>query len=356
MANPLQHQGLSSSSGGDRKNAGVAQETVTPAPSSRRGGETAPSWRAEIDRLSLAVAFGIAIAIFGILRPDAFLTFNNLRSILAQSAVPIIFACGLTLALVIGEYDISSMAVVGTSSAAAAVLLYDHSMPVPLAVIAALAIGAVFGLLSGIVVAHLDIPSFIGTLAVGSLALGVELGVAKTTITLSGSEYDGYRQLAIAKVGGWLPLPVVFAGLIVFAGEFVLRHTVWGRHATAIGDNHAATILAGVPTRRIRRTAFVITGVLGAFAGVLLSARSASYYPNSGTSLLLPGYASAFIGLSLGRGWRFNPLGTAIGALLLGTITTGLTMLNQRPFVAAIVQGVVLIAAVIASARRRTVK
>jgi ribose/xylose/arabinose/galactoside ABC-type transport system permease subunit len=104
--------------------------------------------------------------------------------------------------------------------------------------------------------------------------------------------------------------------------------------------------------RRARLIGFVVAGVAAAICGILLTSKAASYYPNLGNGLLLPAYAAAFLGLSLGRGWRFNVVGTVLGVFFLGTITTGLVMMDQPPWVASIIQGSLLLASIVVLARR----
>jgi ribose/xylose/arabinose/galactoside ABC-type transport system permease subunit len=108
-----------------------------------------------------------------------------------------------------------------------------------------------------------------------------------------------------------------------------------------------------VPIARVKIAAFVLAGLTAGLAGVLVTSSAGSYYPNLGTGYLLPAYAAAFLGLSLGGGLRFNVLGSYLGVLLLGMVTTGLTMMNQPSWVAALVQGLVLIAAVAGIAVKR---
>jgi ribose/xylose/arabinose/galactoside ABC-type transport system permease subunit len=133
----------------------------------------------------------------------------------------------------------------------------------------------------------------------------------------------------------------------------VLRTTVYGRHASAVGDNPVAARLVGVPVERVRVVAFMLAGLTAGLAAVLVTSSASQYYPNLGTGYLLPAYAAAFLGLSLGGGLRFNVLGSYIGVLLLDMVTTGLTMMNQPSWMAALVQGVVLLVAVAGVAVRR---
>jgi ribose/xylose/arabinose/galactoside ABC-type transport system permease subunit len=222
--------------------------------------------------------------------------------------------------------------------------------PVVIAVLLALGVGGVAGLANGLAVAFVRIPSFVATLAIGSIAAAIELAIAKTSI-FEGIP-DSYVNLAFRSVAT-IPLRAIIAVAVVLLFLVLLRATVFGRHAASIGDNPAAALLAGVPVQRVRVVAFVLAGLTAGLAAVLVTSSAGSYYPNLGTGFLLPAYAAAFLGLSLGGGLRFNVLGSYLGVLLLGMVTTGLTMMNQPSWVAALVQGIVLIAAVAGIAIRR---
>lgn len=302
------------------------------------------------ERWSLLVAFVAAFAFFAAARPDTFLTWDNARAILDDTSVLCVLAVGITAVLVIGEFDLSVGFVVGLAAAASVGAMAFHGWPVWVAVAVALATGGATGLVNGVAVALVRIPSFVATLAIGSIAAAIELAITKTSIFEGIPE--SYLDLALTRVGT-IPLRALIALGVVLLFLVVLRMTVFGRHASSIGDNPAAALLAGVPVQRVRVIAFVLAGLTAGLAAVLVTSSAGSYYPNLGTGYLLPAYAAAFLGLSLGGGLRFNVLGSYLGVLLLGMVTTGLTMMNQPSWVAALVQGIVLIAAVAGIAIRR---
>src|ERR687891_518750 len=274
------------------------------------------SVRDAAERWSLPAAFLAAIVFFSAAKPETFLTLDNARAILDDTSVLVVLAVGVTAVLVIGEFDLSVGFVVGLAAAAGVGAMAFRGWPVWAAVVVALAAGAIVGLANGIAVAYVRIPSFVATLAIGSIAAAIELAITKTSIFEGIPE--SYLDIALTRVGT-IPLRALIA----------------------------------VPVHRVRLTTFVLAGLTAGLAAVLVTASAGSYYPNLGTGYLLPAYAAAFLGLSLGSGLRFNVLGSYIGVLLLGTVTTGLTMMDQPSWVAALVQGVVLIVAVGGIAIRR---
>jgi ribose transport system permease protein len=316
-----------------------------------RGGVRVRSTARDIaERWSLVAAFLGAFVFFSVARPHSFLTWDNVRAILDDASVLCVLAAGVTVILVIGEFDLSVGFVAGLAGAAGVSVMAFHGWGAGAAVAVALGAGAVAGLANGIAVAYVRIPSFIATLAVGSIGAAIELAVTKTAIFegLSAS----YVEIATTRV--WtIPLRALIAAAVTLAFLVLLRTTVYGRHAASIGDNPAAARLTGVPVERVRLIAFVLTGLAAGLAAVLVTSSASQYYPNLGTGYLLPAYAAAFLGLSLGGGLRFNILGSYVGVLLLAMVTTGLTMMNQPSWVAALVQGAVLLVAVAGVAVRR---
>jgi ribose transport system permease protein len=308
------------------------------------------SARAFAERWSLPLALLAAIVFFAIAQPESFLTLDNARAILDDTSVLVVLAVGVTAVLVIGEFDLSVGFVVGLAAAAGVGAMAFQGWPVWAAILITLATGAVAGVANGIAVAYVRIPSFVATLAIGSIAAAVELAITKTSI------FEGipasYLDIALTRVGT-IPLRAIIAAGVVVIFLVILRATVFGRHASSIGDNPAAAVLAGVAVARVRVAAFVLAGLTAGLAALLVTSSAGSYYPSLGTGYLLPAYAAAFLGLSLGSGLRFNVLGSYIGVLLLGTVTTGLTMMDQPSWVAALVQGIVLIVAVGGIAIRR---
>jgi ribose/xylose/arabinose/galactoside ABC-type transport system permease subunit len=307
------------------------------------------SARSIAERWSLVLAFVAAFGFFAAARPRTFLTWDNARAILDDASVLSVLAVGVTLILVIGEFDLSVGFVTGLAAAAAVSVMASYDWNVWAAVAVGLAAGGAAGLANGLAVAYVGIPSFVATLAIGSIAAAVELAITQTSI------FEGldprYTAIALERVAT-IPLRAVIAAGVVVLFLVLLRTTVYGRHASAIGDNSAAARMTGVPVARVTVIAFVLAGLTAGLAAILVTSSAASYYPGLGTGFLLPAYAAAFLGLSLGGGVRFNVLGSYLGVLLLGMVSTGLTMMNQPSWIAALVQGIVLIAAVAGIALR----
>ena len=302
--------------------------------------------------LGAAVALLILLAVLAVLAPDFFRP-SNLRDLAVSNAPAAIVAIGLTLVLLTGQVDISVGSQFAIASVAYAVLV-KAGAPAALAVLAALALGAVLGLLNGWLVARLGMPSVVVTLA---------------TMVVWRDAVRWYTEGAWVQglPGGfqWFGLPqtageVVIVGLaVVLAGiaAYVLRSVVIGRWLLAVGSDAEAARLSGLRPPVIVMGGFVVLGALTALAAVLNDVRFSQVPPSAGIGLELKVLAAAVVGGTLITGGRGTVLGTMAGIALLGTLGTGLTFVGLSPFWEKAAQGaIILVAAAVDSARARPVR
>jgi ribose/xylose/arabinose/galactoside ABC-type transport system permease subunit len=289
------------------------------------------------------------VAVFSILKPHNFPTSDNVKAILQQASILAVLGVGLTVVLVIREFDLSFEANAALSGAIAVQVMVNLNLPMTLGILAGILTGALVGVANGTIVAYGRAPAFIGTLAIASVAGGIESMVTKDT-TVYGVPAS-YLGIATSKVLG-IPLFVYISIGVVLVVAGILRYTVFGRHAQAVGSNPEAASMAGVRTKAVRWSGFVFLGALAGLAGVLITAQAGGSAPSNATNLLLPVYTAAFLGASaLGRG-SFNAVATYFGVVFIGTLQTGLTMLNQPAWIAQVITGSVLVAAVLISRRQ----
>ncbi|MDA2945618.1 MAG: ABC transporter permease [Actinomycetota bacterium] len=330
-------------------NSGTGGASASPVPPG-----SVPSSRSDraaefLSRWGVLAAVILTIAAFSALRPEIFPTINNARSILSLSAPLLVATLGLTVVLVMQDFDLSFASQVGLTGAVAIVLMHSYGWPWPLATLVALILGVGCGLFNGLLVARLGFPSFISTLALGTLYLGVEFQITgqKTIFDDSdGSIADGYRQLAQSRPFWSIPMSVWVALTIALLLWILLEKTELGRYLYAIGGNREASTLSGLAVTRIRIMGFAIASLAFAIAGILLTAQSAASSPNRGAPLLLPAFAAAFIGSSVRRQGQFNITGTVVGVLFLQIVATGLTMLQLATSVVLMVQAGILLGAI----------
>lgn len=308
-------------------------------------------------RWGVVFALLATIAAFSGLAPSVFPTLDNARSILGLSAPLMIATLGLTVVLVTQDFDLSMASQVGLTGAFAVLLIHNGNLPWPMAVGAALLLGLGCALVNGVIVAVFGLPAFISTLALGTLYLGLEYQLTgEQTIfatDASGQFATGYTQLAQARPFLDLPMSVWTAAAVALLLWLLLEKTEFGRYLYAIGGNREAARLSGLAVTRIRILGFAVGSLAFALAGVTLTAQGGASLPNLGAPLLLPAFAAAFIGSSVGQHGQFNVIGTVVGVLLLQIVSTGLTILQLQSSAVLMVQAAILLGAIGLSALGR---
>ncbi|HUJ58947.1 MAG TPA: hypothetical protein VLX92_10655 [Kofleriaceae bacterium] len=344
-----------------------------------------PGRRAQLGPWAMAGVLATMWAILAVLPAtgDRFLTQGNLASLMAQSAVLLVVSVGMTLAILIRGIDLSVGAGVALTGVIAGLAHAKLGLPVPLAIGAALAAGALIGAWHGLWVGWLGVPAFIVTLAgfesyrggalllahsrsvpmddfqaldrplppgvtwalvIAVLAIGValtlreatrrkQLGLAPITTSQVALRLGGQGLLAgivLAIYGGrGMPVLVAVACAIALGGVFVTRRTRFGRHLYAIGGNPEAARLSGIDVKRVTLWVYVILGVLTAAAGVLAGARTDDVTPGSQGNLLeLNAVTAVVIGGTSLSGGRGSVAGTVLGTLVFGTVANGMNLLG----------------------------
>ncbi|MEZ5078290.1 MAG: ABC transporter permease [Solirubrobacterales bacterium] len=294
--------------------------------------------------------FAAMFVLFSILQPNVFPTWDNVKTILDLSAPVLILSVGLTVVLTTGEFDLSFTGLV--SLVAVLAVKTELSDGVVSALLLALLVGIGGGLVAGLLVAAQRASSFIVTLALGAvwggLALGISGGGGSTLLGVS----DAYKEIAQTQVGG-IRVTIIYALVAAVLAAFLLRSTVFGREAQAVGNNAEAARLAGIRLGWVRIGAFVFLGLCAAVAAILLTARSGSYSPGIAGGLLIPPYVAAFFGTSVLAAGRFNVFGTVVGGLFIATLETGLVVAGLLSWVSTAIVGAVLLLILFIAAQAR---
>lgn len=301
--------------------------------------------------LGTVLVIVLLAVIFSILQPRFFSPLN-LRNITSQMSVLLVISIAGTLPILIGSIDLSVASVATFSGIVLALNLRAGGMQETLAVPIALLAGAALGLLNGFLFARMRIPSFLVTLgtlfAIDGLASFVVRG---TPIPITNAGVAGVFA------GDFFGLPTIFlwaVAVLVLAILFT-RFTRLGRHFYAVGGSEPAAVIAGVNVTRVKVAAFVLAGLLAAFAGVLLSFRALAGAPQQAAPLLLPAIGAIVIGGTRLSGGVGGPLRTFMGVLLLTVLINGMQLLAVDPYVQLMVSGAVVIIAVIMSRERSSV-
>ena len=299
----------------------------------------------------------VLVAGFSLASPS-FLRTDNIISILQATSVNGVLAVGVTLIIITGGIDLSIGTLMTFCAVVAGVVLTWMGAPLPLGVLAAIATGALVGLVSGTLVARAKIPPFIATLGMMLVLKGLSLIVTGTK-PIYFNDTEGYTAISQGSVVGRLipqfPLPNGVLVLFAVAGvvAWILGRTVLGRYTFALGSNEEAVRLSGVDTGRWKMAIYALSGGIVGIAGLLISSRLNSAQPALGLGYELEAIAAVVIGGTSLSGGRGTVLGTVIGALIMSVLTNGLRVLSVAPEWQTVVTGVIIIAAVYADQLRR---
>ncbi|MEW5816046.1 MAG: ABC transporter permease [Spirochaetota bacterium] len=302
-----------------------------------------------LGRSGLLAALLLLFVILSATAPN-FLTVRNLLNVLRQVSFVGIIACGMTMALIAGEVDLSVGSVVALTSSLVGVLSVKLGWPLWLAIIVCLLEAILVGLAAGSIRVRWDIPSLIVTIALMLSLRGMAFVLTNAfpiPITDPRFEYLG---------GGYVlgvPVPaIIFLATMGIFG-FISSRTVFGRSVYAVGGNAEAARLSSIPINRIRRIIFAVTGFLSALSGVLLTARLSSGYAGVGVGWEFDVISAVIIGGTSLFGGEGSMVGTLLGVLFIGLLGNGMVLLGVNPYMQDVARGLIILAAVLLSALQR---
>lgn len=302
------------------------------------------AWADLIQRYALVFVWIGSVVLFGILRPETFLTANNLSNILSTQAVLVIVTVGLILPLTAGDIDLSVAATLGLSSVVVAVLNAQLDVPIVLAILAAIGVGALIGLINALICVYGRIDAIIVTLGVSTVTAGLTLWISGGT-TVSGIARSLVDWTFRIRLGG-ISMQFYYAIAMALVIWFVFEYTRTGRRMLIVGRGREVARLGGIAVGRTRILAFTGAGALAGVAGVLYTGTSGSADPTAGGSFFLPAFAAAFLGATAIKPGYFNPLGSLVAAYFLATGINGLQLLGAASYVQQLFYGTALIVAV----------
>ncbi|KIL34560.1 ribose ABC transporter permease [Cohnella kolymensis] len=284
----------------------------------------------------------LVIAIFSMLTPN-FLTTSNIINILRQVSVVGIIAVGQTLVILTAGIDLSVGSIVGLAGAISAGAAISTGNPY-LGIAAGLFTGAFFGFVNGILIAKLKLTPFIVTLATMTAISGLTLIYTDgKPIIISDPVYKFIGQGYL----GPIPFPIILLVFVYALFFYVLKKTVHGHYIYSIGGNEKATVLAGVRVNLHKVIVYTVSGLLAGAAAIILSARLSAATPIAGNGYELDAIAAVILGGTSLFGGKGGVIGTLIGVLLLGVLTTGMNLIDVSPFYQNVVKGVIVLLAVI---------
>lgn len=294
-------------------------------------------------KIGTLTIFVLLVCIATYLSSD-FLTLRNVMNLLRQASATSIMAVGMLFVVLTRGIDLSIGSVLAVGGVIVAIMAPDYGLP--LAVATAVAAGAGSGLLCGLLISYVGLPSFVITLAMMTMARGSAFILTGGQPIMLDASAGGLSSFASSYLNV-VPYPVILMAVVVLAGAFVLTFTAFGRIVTAIGSNEEAVRLSGLHTERYVLAVYIVSGVLAALAGVLIAGRTGVGAPNVGIGFELQVIAAVVIGgasLMGGRGGVFN---TVLGALILAIIGNIMNLSNVPGYTQQVIMGIVIVIAVV---------
>jgi ribose transport system permease protein len=293
---------------------------------------------------SLLIVYGLilVLAVYASVSSPNFLTERNIFNVLRTAAFLGTVAIGQTFVIISGGIDLSVGSVIKLSVLMSAMLMNGQPENIIVAVAATMAVGAVVGLVNGLLITKVRIAPFIVTLGAYSILRGISYTITTTPV---GRAAPSFLRLYDLKIGP-VPLLVIFLAVLTLAGIFVLRRTAFGRYVFAIGGSEQVARLSGIRVDRIKIGVYVLCGMLAALTGLLYLTRAGVGDPVTGEGAELQAITAVILGGTSLFGGQGGLAGTIGGALLIGVTNNLLVILNVSSWYQELIQGLVIVGAV----------
>jgi ribose transport system permease protein len=311
-------------------------------------------------RYGTLIGFALILIVFWVNLPDTFMTARNWLNITQQLSMLMVVAAGMTIVMVMGDFDLSVGSMASLAGIVAAILMAS-GYPIWAAVSIALIAGLAGGAFNGMLVSLIGILPFVATLATLTIFSGAAF-ILSGGKTISGraipEAFGNFARegIPLGEIGGIalsLPNLTIVAALTVLVVWVLLEQTTFGRRLYAIGGNIEAAHLSGVAVRRLKLAAFALTGFGAALAGIMYASRVASANPTQGSGLMLNAIAAVFLGMTMSEHNEPRILATVLGVLILGVLDNGLTQMSVDSYVRQILVGLIIVLAVAISSFSR---
>ena len=319
--------------------------------------------RTEVAQLLLKgralIALVVLVVVFSLIE-SAFPTYNNLIILIKQTSLNGILAIGMTFVILTGGIDLSVGSIVGFTGIIAGLLIneglqvadwviFPHTWMV---LVISLAAGTGLGAISGFIITRFNVAPFIATLGMLMVARGLAglINGGKTYPNLMGKEElgnTGFRELGTGSLFDVVPWAIVIVTIFAVVAWFVTTRTPFGRAVYAVGGNERSAELSGVRVNRTKMIVYMISGFCAATVGLIIASQLVAAHPATGQYFELYAIAAVVLGGTSLAGGRGTIVGTIIGALVIGTLNNGLTLMGISSFAKLIITGSVIVFALI---------
>nr|WP_239565164.1 ABC transporter permease [Brevibacillus fulvus] len=293
----------------------------------------------------------LVILLFSLLNPY-FFTYDNITDILRSISIVTFVAVGVTFSLIVGGFDLSVGSIVSLTTVISASMMVWYQQGAAVTLLVPIAASLLIGLINAFLAVKIRIPDLLATLSMLYIVNGIHTTYSKGySIYPNMPMEDGSTAPGVIEPWFlWLgqgeilsvPVPVLLTFLLVLITHIYLTYTKQGRMLYMTGGNLEAARLSGIPVDRYRTLAYVLSALFAGLGGILLAARVGTGQVNSGGSMLMDAVAASFVGFSVFGAGKPNVFGTFIGAILIGVLLNGMTMLNLPYYAYDIIKGIVL--------------
>ena len=302
-----------------------------------------------VSTYGIYIVFVVIVAFLAALTEGNFVSGANIVTVLRQISINGIIAIGMTFVIITGGIDLSVGAVLALAGAIGTDFTHtDMNMPLIVPFLIAIAIGALCGAVSGVIISYVGAPPFVVTMGMMQIARGA------TYLYTGGAPIKDLSEVFMEVGKGdflQIPIPVYILAIVLVIAVILLHKARFGRCLYAIGGNEEAAYASGINVKLNKTTAYVISGVCSAICGLILAARTGAAAALAGDGYELNAIAAVVIGGTSLSGGKGTIVGTLIGALIIGSISNGLDLMNVSSYVQTVVKGVIIIAAVCLDAR-----
>jgi len=287
---------------------------------------------------------------------DVFLTWNNLTNIMRQYTPLVVVAIGMVIVVLTGGIDLAVGSTVAVASVTTALLITGQfselgALGILLTIIVAALFGLILGACAAVLVAILEMPPFVASLAMMTISRGLAYVITNGEPIRLNFESDASNALIAfgSKMipGILLPYPILIAIILTVVFWFVFKYTAYGRLIIAIGSNESAVALSGIQVKKYKFSVYVISGILCAIAGILITARAGVGVPKTGVGLELDALAACVIGGARMSGGKGKIVNTVIGVMVLALISNIMNLMSVPVYPQQIIKGLIIIAAVL---------
>ncbi|HEL0582234.1 TPA: ribose ABC transporter permease [Streptococcus equi subsp. zooepidemicus] len=302
----------------------------------------AMKYMSELTTLIALVGLMIVITIIN----PSFLTTNNLLNLLLQVTANGFIAFGMTFVILTGGIDLSVGSSLALSSALAAGLI-GGGLPVPVAIVLAICLGGLFGMLNGLLIAYGKLAPFIVTLATMTIFRGATLVYTNgNPVTKGLSDSFLFQFLGQGYIVG-IPFPVILMFLVFVILAILLHKTAFGKAVYALGGNEKAAYISGIKLNKVKIIIYTISGMMASLSGLIITSRLSSAQPTAGASYEMDAIAAVVLGGTSLSGGKGRIWGTLIGALIIGVLNNGLNIIGVSAFWQQVVKGIVILIAIL---------